>query len=667
MLKRSSSRGTAEHRDRLAIVTLVFVGLVLIGGCNLILGRTIDGMVRTDAEQTATGWMKYLLQQVKDVEQIAEGQAASEESNAIIRQVALVGNVFRFKIFDGQGHLRLVSDALGRDWSNEPTLAAHNPPAAEATRRGAAFSEVKRGTPPRRPEVYAETYLPVFREGRLAAIVEVYVNQSERHATLSQQVLTSAASLAGLVMLAFAIPGVAFHLRSRQRRRAEDRVTFLSQHDEMTSLLNRGTFTEGMDAALAKGPAVALFVDLDRFKEINDGLGHDIGDGILRITAERLVRCVPAHATVARLGGDEFAVLVPAAMDEAAIAALAQRMIDALCAPCQVSGHDVVVNASIGVSIAPHHATDATSLLRCADLALYAAKSAGRATYRVFESSMEDEFQRRRKLEGLIRAKAASGGFELYFQPLVNGESGKIVGYEALLRLQDDDGTFIGPNTFIPVAEEMGLIPVIGELVLQRACQTAATWSDELSISVNLSPLQFGRGDLAATVDSALRKSGLKARRLELEITEGILLHHTESVLDELKALKAMGVSIVMDDFGTGYSSLNYLWKFPFDKIKIDRSFMNQLGGDTSQAASVVRSIVELGHSLKMVVTAEGVETATQADFLRNVNCDYLQGFHFGRPMPATDVAGHLIRSFASREVTGPEPAMQPQAISAAG
>jgi predicted signal transduction protein with EAL and GGDEF domain len=307
----------------------------------------------------------------------------------------------------------------------------------------------------------------------------------------------------------------------------------------------------------------------------------------------------------------------------------------------------VVVRASIGVAIAPVDGKESAALLRCSDLALYAAKAGGRNTYRFFTPALEAEFVKRRKIEALIRSKAATEGFELYFQPLVNTETQKTVGFEALLRMQDEDGKFIGPDVFIPIAEEMGLISVIGAFVLDRACQTAATWPEELTISVNLSPLQFSTGDLVRIVEGALKRSGLAPHRLELEITEGLLLHHTEEVIEELTELKDLGTAIVMDDFGTGYSSLSYLWRFPFDKIKVDRSFMAHLVEESSDAANIVRSVVGLGHSLRMSVTAEGVETREQAAFLKALNCDFLQGFHFGRPMPATEVAGHLFAHFA--------------------
>jgi diguanylate cyclase (GGDEF)-like protein len=637
-----------KRRELLIIVTLAFTGLSLAGGAYWVLSSTVDRMVRSDAEHTAEGWNRYIAQQLRDLEQIAAGSKPSMESERIIRNASLVGNVFRFKVFDPSGQLRLVSDEPDKDWKDQPSLVKHNPPAAQAVLSGTSFTDIKKGTPPGRPEVYAETYLPVLKDGKRIAIVEVYVDQTARQSMLRGQVAVGAIALAVLTLVAFGLPSAAFHFRTRQRQRAEERVLFLSQHDGMTSLLNRSAFAEQMDIVLAQGSAVVLFIDLDRFKEVNDGLGHDIGDEMLRATAHRLRHCVHVRASVGRLGGDEFAVLVPFDMTTVEVERLCERIIAMLSSPVSVNGHDVVVRASIGVAIAPANGTDSTALLRCSDLALYAAKAGGRNTYCFFTPALEADFLKRRKIEALIRSKSASEGFELYFQPLVCTDTQKIVGFEALLRMQDEDGGFIGPDVFIPIAEAMGLISVIGAFVLDRACHTAASWPEELTIAVNLSPLQFSTGDLVRSVQGALERSGLGPHRLELEITEGLLLHHTESVIEELAQLKALGAAIVMDDFGTGYSSLSYLWRFPFDKIKVDRSFMAYLTEETSDAANIVRSVIGLGHSLRMSVTAEGVETIEQAAFLKSLNCDYLQGFHFGRPMPATEVATHILAQFSN-------------------
>jgi predicted signal transduction protein with EAL and GGDEF domain len=322
---------------------------------------------------------------------------------------------------------------------------------------------------------------------------------------------------------------------------------------------------------------------------------------------------------------------------------LAARLLAALSKPVLVAGHDLAPGASIGIALAPRDGSSSLALLKNADLALYAAKAAGRKTFRIFDRGMDEDHKARVQIETLIREAAGSQGFDLFFQPIVRSGDGRLTSFEALLRLSDGAGAFISPAEFVPLAEEMRLISKIGAWVIERACAVAADWPEHLTVSVNLSPLQFADGDLCGIVETALAGSGLDPRRLELEITEGLLLNNTDAVLAQLHALKGLGVSIAMDDFGTGYSSLSYLWRFPFDKIKIDRSFMQAFEARDVNVSNILRTIIALGHSLRMSVTAEGVETARQAEYLRDLACDYIQGFHYGRPAPVTDLAAIIL------------------------
>jgi diguanylate cyclase (GGDEF)-like protein len=631
----------------LVAAILVISGL-LAGATFWVVDATVQRMVRRDAETAAMGWSKYLASNLTDLREIAAGRPPALESVLFIERARQVGQVFRFKLFDPTGKLRLVSDDLGKTWDNEPLLTMHNPAAAAVVVTGQPHTDVKRGTPPTRPPLYAETYLPVAVEGATIAIVEVYLDQTEKQALFHKEFAVTAVALALMAALSFGVPGCALYWRSKQKARADERIRYMAHHDALTGILNRSTFVERLEDLLIEaeqtGEKVALhYIDLDHFKDVNDVLGHDVGDEIMRMAAERLKAEAGEDNIVARLGGDEFVVAQRNVDGAEAAQSLAARLLAALSKPVLVAGHDLAPGASIGIALAPRDGSSSLALLKNADLALYAAKAAGRKTFRIFDRGMDEDHKARVQIETLIRDAAGSQGFDLFFQPIVRSGDGRLTSFEALLRLPDGAGAFISPAEFVPLAEEMRLISKIGAWVIERACAVAADWPEHLTVSVNLSPLQFADGDLCGIVEAALAGSGLDPRRLELEITEGLLLNNTDAVLAQLHALKGLGVSIAMDDFGTGYSSLSYLWRFPFDKIKIDRSFMQAFEARDVNVSNILRTIIALGHSLRMSVTAEGVETARQAEYLRDLACDYIQGFHYGRPAPVTDLAAIIL------------------------
>jgi len=451
-----------------------------------------------------------------------------------------------------------------------------------------------------------------------------------------------------------------------ERRKAEARIAHMAHHDSLTGLPNRVLFRERIEEALVRarrGQGFALFcLDLDRFKGVNDTLGHLVGDALLRAVTARLCKELRETDTVARLGGDEFAILQSAVDQPAAATALAQRLVDALGAPYEVDGHRVVVGASIGVALAPGDADDGDELLKSADLALYRAKADGRGAYRFFEPEMDARIQARRLLELDLRHALAAQEFELHYQPLIDPRTRRPTGFEALLRWCHPERGLVPPAEFIPLAEEIGLIVPIGEWVLRRACAEATTWPEDLKIAVNLSATQFRAGcALATTVSEAFRISGLAPDRLDLEVTEGVMLTDSDETLATLHRLRAMGVSISMDDFGTGYSSLSYLSRFPFDRIKIDRSFVRGLAEGREDCAAIVRAVVGLCGSLGMAITAEGVETEEQLHHLTVEGCTEVQGYFFSRPVPASDVQrllGQLLVDSPAILVSAPTPAL---------
>ena len=429
----------------------------------------------------------------------------------------------------------------------------------------------------------------------------------------------------------------------RERKAAEERIRYMAHHDALTSLPNRTLFQDRLTQALARakrsGATVSvLCLDLDRFKAVNDLNGHAAGDELLRLTAERLTRALRADDTVARLGGDEFAIIQVGVSHPDGPAILAERLVKELAQPFDLGGQQTVVGTSIGIALFPSDGANGEDLVRAADTALYRAKESGRGTFRFFEAEMDLRLQERRLLERDLRHAIAAGELQLHYQPLADCDAMKVLGFEALVRWSHPQRGNVSPVEFIPLAEESGLIMPLGQWVLKTACTEAMSWPEDKIIAVNLSPVQFRHADLAKTVLDILAETGLKPERLELEITEGVLIEDADRTLATLKALKAAGVRISLDDFGTGYSSLSYLQRFPFDKIKIDRSFIWEMEANDGSMA-IVRAVIALGRSLQLKVTAEGVETQRQLDLLRAQDCDQAQGYLLGKPMARDDVA----------------------------
>jgi diguanylate cyclase (GGDEF)-like protein/PAS domain S-box-containing protein len=437
-----------------------------------------------------------------------------------------------------------------------------------------------------------------------------------------------------------------------ERKAAEARIAHLAHYDSLTGLPNRTLFREQLEKELSfvrRGSQLALlYLDLDHFKSINDTLGHPAGDELLKAVAQRLRGCLRESDLIARLGGDEFAIVQTQLQDPKDTEILAQRLREAITGvPYDLNGHQTTTDVSIGIALSPGDGTEMDELVKHADLALYGAKAEGRANYRYFEPEMNAQMKQRRGLEIDLRSALANGEFELHYQPVINLETGAIVGCEALLRWHHPERGMIPPLEFIPVAEETGLINAIGDWVLGQACIEAMNWPDHVSVAINVSPVQFRNPALALTVVNSLAASGLPSRRLELEVTESVLMQNNEATLTALYQIRDLGVRISMDDFGTGYSSLSYLRSFPFDKIKIDRSFIGDLSkGD--DAVAIVHAILNLAKSLKMTTTAEGVETADQQRLLQTTGCNEMQGYLFSPPLPANKIA-ELLQSHRRR------------------
>jgi diguanylate cyclase (GGDEF)-like protein len=431
-----------------------------------------------------------------------------------------------------------------------------------------------------------------------------------------------------------------------EQQRAQDRIAHMARHDALTDLPNRVLLRERLEHELKRvkrGEQLAMIcLDLDHFKSVNDTLGHPIGDELLKRVADRLRGCTREPDTVVRLGGDEFAIIMTDLQEPANAATLCRRIQESVSKPYQIDGHQIVSNISMGISMAPADGTDPDILLKNADMALYGAKNDGRGTYRFFESEMDAKMKARRELEMDLRKALANKEFELYYQPLVTLEGAEITALEALLRWNHPTRGMISPADFIPIAEETGLIIPIGEWVLMTACKELANWPDPIKVAINVSPAQLKHRHFLKSVTSALEASNAAPNRVQLEITETVLMQNTFSTLQSLHALRKIGVQIALDDFGTGYSSLSYLRSFPFDKIKIDRSFIADLSNGAEPLA-IVHAVAGLANSLSITSTAEGVETKEQLDTLQSIGCVEMQGYLFSAPITAKDMGEFLL------------------------
>jgi diguanylate cyclase (GGDEF)-like protein len=441
-----------------------------------------------------------------------------------------------------------------------------------------------------------------------------------------------------------------------ERRRSEEKIAHMALHDALTGLANRVLLGDKLEHALARvkrGEMVAVhLLDLDHFKNVNDTLGHPAGDKLLRDAADRLRALVRETDTIARMGGDEFAIVQVTIGQPSDATALAHRVIESVSRPYELEGRQVVIGTSVGIAVGPVDGLSSDQLMRNADLALYRAKGDGRGTYRFFEADMDVQMQERRALEYDLRKALAAGEFELHYQPVVHLETDRISGFEALLRWRHPQKGLVSPGTFIGLAEEIGFIVPLGEWVLRQACATAAKWPAHLRISVNLSPVQFKNPGLVQVVVGALSQAGLSPDRLELEITESALLEDSDATLSMLFRLRELGVRIAMDDFGTGYSSLAYLQSFPFDRIKIDRSFIKDIT-DGVGSLNIVRAMAALARGLGMETTAEGVETSEQLYTVRSEGCTEMQGFLFSQPLPPDELEALLFAACRDESCTG--------------
>lgn len=654
----SSRKPTADAwKWPLAWIT---TALLAIGAVVLSMHWTARQQLRSDAEHLALQYAHFVSSGTPDLQALLDGRPTPEALRAL-RAMRRVGDVFRFKLFRRDGVQMLISDDLDRPDAEVVRAAGlvGNDPGRERNAHvggivlgGESLIELKDGTgKPDRPPVYSEAYVPIRDGERVLGVVEVYVDQTNHQAGVQAALLRNGLAVA-LALTLVALVGL-WHQRARRRaqRHTEDRVRYLASHDVLSGALNRSSFGDALQQAILRrehggGDFAVLCLDLDHFKDVNDTLGHAAGDEVLRQATERLRDVVRSGDIVARLGGDEFAVLQHGVDGADAVRRGAQRILDVLSQPYVIDGHPTVsCGVSVGAALFGTDARDIEQLLHKADLALYRAKTAGRGGFSFYDAELDRELQARRETVRELRQAVLEERLHLHYQAQYASDGRTLTGYEALLRWAHPTRGDVPPSEFIPLAEDNGLIESLGAWVLRRACVEAAQWPAALTVSINLSPAQFRGDQLLAQVTRALAQSGLDPKRLELEITESLLMHNTDHVVRSLRALSGLGVRIAMDDFGTGYSSLAYLWRFPFDKLKIDKAFTQALADDP-KVNLIVRSIISLAHSLEIRVNAEGVETAGQLRMLQKHGCDEFQGFLLGRPV----APGTLVHMDAATE-----------------
>lgn len=632
-----------------AIFTLSLSGFAVA----VSIDRGVDYAVGIEAERKAENWSKVLVNTLPDIAQLIETGVPTDVQRRHIDQFLAISDVFRFKLFDDLANVKVVSDELA-ETLEEAAYQDHDDNAASVIQTGKGAVSLNDGRQKtNRPALYSEAYVPLESTGgEVIGVVEVYVDQTATSALFHDAFRLLAIALGLFFVLAFGLPSLAFFIRNQQVKNSHKREAYLANYDVVSNVMNRAGFTKRVHEMVEHGEldlpnAAMIYLDIDHFKIINDTYGHNAGDAFLNHVGRAITQSLADQDAAGRLGGDEFAIMIQRANTQEVI-----EYVDALRAavtkPLRRNGETIIGHISIGVHFDEMSDFSLEKRMAKADTALYQAKIDGRDTYRIFTDDLETNLERRRAIEAAIRTGLEADRFDIHYQPLLDQKTKECLGFEALLRLDDANGDAITPTEFIPVAESMGLINKIGGWVLEKATKTATTWPDHLFVSVNLSARQFDDNNLPELVKQALNEAGLDAKRLELEVTESLLVQNTEQVGNQLAQLRKLGVSIAMDDFGTGYSSLGYLWQFGFDKLKIDRSFIMGLDQNSAKSRDILDTIIMLGHRLDMTVTAEGIETLGQAELLSSLACDQFQGYLYGKPMPEHELAPFFLKRVAA-------------------
>jgi diguanylate cyclase (GGDEF)-like protein len=610
-------------------VGLAVLGALIVAAALVAPGRISHLELEREASVAASRIKAQMLKEPDTLYYALTSPAEPPTFGDILAKSGYGPRVIRYELYDQSGALTFTSGLSAMRLDHDLTGMLVSP--AEAAPQIALYHGSASA-----PTDFAAITIPLAVSGRPHGTLVVYLDQTDQAAVLSRYFNLVAAITLLLLSLGIAVPGAIAWIRESQRRKAEEQLHYLEAHDSLTGLSNRKTFGEDLAEAMQRmhhdrTHIAVLCLDIDKFKEINEAADHSGGDQVLRDIGARIQSSLRDGDLIARLGADEFAIALVDITNLGDVMAFMNRLVEVLRRPIQVGGKEMLVTTSVGIALAPADGDTAPMVLRHAGIALARAKGDGGQRMCFFEQSMDKALQRRRMVEHELRLALGREEFEVVYQPQFDLATERQCGSEALVRWQHPVHGKIAPGHFISVAEDTGLIVPLGEWVLRRACTDAVKWPEPLFVSVNLSPAQFRDGDVAETVAQVLKETGLPPERLELEITENLLINDTEEVLGKLNRLRQLGVAIAMDDFGTGYSSLSYLARFPFSKIKIDRQFIRNMTRDPAMRA-IVRTIIALGKSLDVTITAEGVETEEQAAMLREFGCPQVQGFLYGYP-----------------------------------
>ncbi|MBC8036205.1 MAG: EAL domain-containing protein [Rhizobiales bacterium] len=646
---------------------LQFAAYLLLSGLAGIIAFTLVQKVALQqlASQTqidAQVWAAQLSRNIPALPQVARGGMPSGDTQALLRQAREIGRIHSFRIYDAEGRLTLWSGDLAKTRSRNLTTEKIGAEFSDAVRDGEAVTFIHQGKLTGEPAYFASTISPIMDEGKTAGWLVTNVDQVERHALFFSLATRLSFTVGGLLIVA---PILGFWYRARQKTVVERQLKILSQHDQLTGLPNMGSFLSRIDAQLSgsgnDASQCALIVcEIADLNLIDQNFGQQAADNAVLLTSSRLSEIKPELSEIAYLDHGRYGVFVHGVTDTMAVLSLAKDLSSRLSEPVGWHGEEIAVQVHAGIALSASDGREAAPLLRSAELALRSAQEQGTPGYGFFNPEIAQDTRRRLAVQRAVADAVTARSFRLDFQPVYNIRTGELNGFEALIRLHDAELGSISPVEFIPIAEQAGLINRIGAWCLEEACRVASQWPAHLVVSVNLSPAQFYSGSLMNDVRHALDQNHFPSYRLEVEITEGTLLKDSELVLQQLRVLRDMGVAVALDDFGTGYSSLSYLWKFPFSKIKIDRSFIQALD-ETQSARGILRSIVKLGHGLGLTVTAEGIESTKQLTALRDLGCDLAQGYLLDRPAHVTDLAAIILRNFAkglsrrSRESATPD------------
>jgi diguanylate cyclase (GGDEF)-like protein len=643
-------------RDLMTIMGFIMLGICVLGLGVLSAASVKENQLMHDGEAEVRRWATELTNSLQSDPQAAQDTFLSH--NFFLKKSSISSRIFAFDVFDENG--KLFHSAGPSDWY--PVEAIANLLNSPVTRYRRSLREqsvqlhaFEENTPVTN---YASIAMPFYSEKGYIGSIIAFVDQGEQASFLTHS-FTIIAGMTGLLLLiGVGVPSLLVLARTKEHVKAKERIRYLSVHDEMTGLANRKSFNSHLCNSLTKnkrrsGNLVVVIIDIDRFKQINDALGHSAGDSVLRYITELLKSNIHDGDHAARIGSDQFALTLSGVKGKEQAVSFVATLSEALSAPFWIDGEQVSCTVSMGCAVAPERAGEATILMRHANLALDRAKSDGGNAFKFFEQGMDTAFIRRRDCEADLRRAIDSDQFELNYQPLVDLKSQQICGYEALIRWNHPRDGSVSPGFFIPLAEETELIIPIGEWVLRQSCRDAAAWPKPLKVSVNLSPVQFKRGNIVKLVKGVLEETGLDPKRLEVEITESLLISSTGKVAEDLDGLRALGVSIAMDDFGTGYSSLSYISCFPFNKIKIDQSFVQSMTKDKA-ILGIVKCIIAMGHSLGVIITAEGVETPEQNRILKGLGCEQVQGYLYGRPISSAMCTERIGKSL---KITAKKPA----------